>query len=116
MDLAPYRVVIAVFGMDGCGACETYIPRLAERAKRHGWRFHVYEPKKPVPKNAIPILIYDAASPDPQVQELANRYAVSATPATIVLRRGPGSFKVEGGLDDAQIDHLLTIALEARSA
>lgn len=115
MDLTPYKVVIIVFGMPGCGACEAYLPRFSARAARHGRRLHVYRPGRPVPAGAVPILVYDAASPDEGVQDLANRYAISSTPSTLVLRRGPGAFKVEGNLSDAQIDHLLGLALEANA-
>jgi thiol-disulfide isomerase/thioredoxin len=115
MDLTPHKVVVIVFAMPECGACEAYIPRLAARAGKHAGAFQVYPSTRPRAA-AIPILVYDVASPDRDVQALADRYAVSATPTTLVLRRGPGSFKVEGGLDDAQIDHLLHIAREAHTA
>lgn len=116
MDLANYRVVIIVFGMPECGACEAYLPRFSARVARHGRPLHIYRPGKPVPAGAVPILVYDVASPDAEIQALANRYAISATPATLVLRRGPGAFKVEGALDDAQIDHVLALAVEANRA
>lgn len=116
MDLTPHKVVIIVFGMPDCGACEDYLPRFSARVARRGRPLHIYRPGKPVPTGAVPILVYDVASPDREIQALADRYAISATPATLVLRRGPGAFKVEGSLDDAQIDHVLALAVEANQA
>ena len=111
IDLAPHQAVIVVFGMAECPACEGYIPRLVDKAMARGKIFHIYEPGQPIPKGKIPVLIYDAMSPDEGVQELADRYRVEATPSTLVLLRGPGSCKIEGSIDDNQIDHLLDLAV-----
>jgi len=110
VDLTLYSVVIIIFKMEGCGACEGYMPRLVAHLSRP---FYLYEGRK-IPPTGIPVLVYDAASEDPKVQQLANRYAIHDMPATLVLRRGQGAFKVEGALDDAQIDYMLQLAREAR--
>jgi thiol-disulfide isomerase/thioredoxin len=115
VDLSTHRVAVIVFAMDGCGACDHYVPRLVAKAQElntHGYSFAIYEPGKPVPRNAVPILLYDAASMEPEIQKLADRFAVQATPTTIVLSRGAGSFKVEGNLADNQITWLLNMANE----
>lgn len=114
IDLAQTNVVVIVFGMEGCGACEHYIPRLkteAEQLALQGFPF-VVQPTSLIP-GQIPILFYDAASDDKTVQQLADRYEVHATPTTIVAARGPGSFKAEGSLANNQIQWLLMMASEA---
>jgi thioredoxin-related protein len=116
MGLETQKIAIIVFGMDGCPACEHYIPRLvteAETLRGRGYPFVVYQPGITLAPNAIPIVLYDAASADADVQQLADRFAVEATPTTILAARGPGSFKVEGNLANNQIVWLLMMALEA---
>ena len=115
IDLAQTNVVVIVFGMEGCGACEHYIPRLINEANQlaaQGFPF-VVEPAAPLVPGQIPIMLYDAASDDKGVIELADRYKVHATPTTIVMMRGPGSFKCEGSLANNQIQWLLMMASEA---
>jgi thiol-disulfide isomerase/thioredoxin len=114
-DLSAHRAAVIVFAMEGCGACEHYVPRLIAKAQElnaHGYRFTVYEVGKAIPRGSIPILLYDAASLEPEIQKLADRFAVEATPTTIVLSQGPGSFKVEGNLADNQITWVLNMANE----
>jgi thiol-disulfide isomerase/thioredoxin len=115
INLDGTKVVVFVFGMEGCPACEHYIPRLQNEATQlaaQGFPF-VVDPQGPIAPGAIPILFYDAASEDKSVQQLADRYQVHATPTTIVAARGPGSFKVEGSLANNQIQWLLMMAGEA---
>ncbi len=115
VDLDHSNVVVLVFGMEGCGACEHYIPRLvaeAEALRQAGYPI-VVNPSGQLPPNAVPVMIYDAASPDGAVQRLADRFVVSATPSTIVACRGPGSFKCEGSLANNQIQWLLLMACDA---
>lgn len=110
------KVVVIVFGMQGCGACEHYIPRLVNEVTQlghQGYSFVVGGGEVPIPPGSIPVFIYDAASPDSSVQKLADRFGVTATPTTIVACRGPGSFKLEGSLADNQIHWLLMMADEA---
>lgn len=109
------NVIIIVFAMDGCHACEHYVPRLlneAEALRAQGYPFVVYTAGAPLPPGAIPIVIYDAAAQDPEVQKLADRYQVFATPTTIVATRGPGGFKAEGALANNQARWLLIQANE----
>ena len=115
IDLANTKVVVIVFGMEGCGACEHYIPRLKAEATQlaaQGFPF-VVEPMTQLAPMQIPIMFYDAASEDKSVQQLADRYEVHATPTTIVAVRGPGSYKAEGSLANNQIQWLLMMANEA---
>jgi thiol-disulfide isomerase/thioredoxin len=109
------NVIILVFAMDGCPACEHYVPRLlseAEALRAEGYPFVVYTPGMPLAPRTIPIVIYDAATPDSDVQKLADRYAVRATPTTIVVTRGSGGFKCEGSLANNQARWLLLMANE----
>lgn len=93
-DVSNERVLVIVFGMTDCPACEEYIPRFMARAR-------------PFQTNGVPVFVYDVASPDPRLQAFADRYEISGTPTTLVLPRGKGFIKVEGVLDDHQIDDLL---------
>lgn len=116
IDLDKQKVVVIVFAMGECPACENYLPRFiseVEALRAHGYPFVVYVPGQPIAPNAIPVLVYDAGSPDATIQGIADRYGVSATPSTLVLTRGPGSFKTEGALANNQISWLLNMANEA---
>lgn len=114
IDLNGQRVVIAIFAMGECPACENYLPRFVAEAEalreQQGLPFVVYQQGQPLTPDAIPILIFDAASPDVDVQAFADRYEVKATPTTLVLHRGAGSFKTEGSLANNQIQWLLFMA------
>lgn len=109
IDLTRAKAVIVVFVMEGCGACEEYLPRFKAQvaaARRRGQRINFYDDGS-VPEGHVAVVVYDAASPDPSVQALANRFAVQGTPSTVVLPRGPGAFKVEGGVTNSQIQWIL---------
>jgi hypothetical protein len=115
INLSKHSAAVLVFAMEGCGACDHYVPRLVakvEELKRHGYPFVVYSEGVKLGQNAIPVLLCDAASPEPEVQKLADRFEISATPSTVVLARGEGSFKVEGNLADNQIVWVLNMANE----
>lgn len=115
ISLEGVKVIVFVFGMEGCPACEHYVPRMQHEASQlaaQGFPF-VVDPHGPIAPGSIPILFYDAASEDKTVQALADRYNVRATPTTIVATRGPGSIKCEGSLANNQIQWLLMMATEA---
>jgi thioredoxin-like negative regulator of GroEL len=88
------RVVVVVFTIAGCEACEEYKPRFRRLAQH-------YQPY-------VPIMMFDAN--DPQCTDLANRLKVHAVPATFVLRRPTGLIRIEGGIPDSQIAWLLGVA------
>lgn len=114
VDLRHHNVAIIVFAMHECPACEHYVPRLVEQVntlRQRGAPLLVYDHGVTVPPQAIPVLVYDASSEDTEVQKLADRFKVEATPTTIVLSRR-GSFKCEGNLANNQIEWLLTMAIE----
>src|SRR5258706_6962898 len=115
-ELDGQKVVVLVFGMQGCGACDHYIPRLVSEVSQlhqQGYPFVVGGGSIPIPSGAIPVFLYDAASPDVDVQKLAHRFGVTATPTTIVACLGPGSFQLDGSLADNQIHWMLMMADEA---
>jgi len=121
VDLSACKVVVYVFAMDGCPACEHYLPRftaeaqmLNEQFQREGQhtRFWI-NPEVSPPAGVIPVFVYDAASPDANVQALADQFGVQATPTTVIAVRGPGSFKCEGSLANNQIRWILLMASEA---
>lgn len=110
MDLSKVNVLVAVFAMHDCPACEAYTPRLAAAARAYGRPFHVHDGVQLIPRGSIPIIFYDVSQPDPEIASFADRYQVTATPTTLVLVRGPGTLKVEGNLSDDQITHVLQSA------
>ncbi len=119
MNLESQNVVVYVFAMHECPACEHFLPRFIAEAEAlnatlapQGISF-VVNPMTQPPPRSIPILVFDAAAQDDAVQKLADRYSVTATPTTIVATRGPGSFKCEGSLANNQIQWLLLMASEA---
>jgi len=128
LDLSPFRVVVFVFGMPECWACENYLPRFqaclaARGAKRQP--FWTYDPETsptaPSPR-AIPVLFLDASSEDPQISGLADRVGVTGTPCTVVMPLGARSatdprpyntfLKHEGALPTENIEQILDAALE----
>jgi hypothetical protein len=113
IELSNQRALIVIWAMGECPACESYLPRFlaeVEALKQQGYPFFVYEAGQPIPPGSIPVLIYDAASPNVDVQAFADKYQVTATPTTMVLTRGAGSFKVEGSLANNQIAWVLMMA------
>lgn len=116
INLDAQKVVVIVFAMHECPACDHYLPRFlaeVEALKQHGYPFVVYEPDAVLPPGSIPVIVYDAASENVDIQKLADRYKVEATPTTIVVPRGPGGFKCEGSLANNQIQWVLMMASEA---
>ncbi len=119
IDLDAQQVVVIVFAMHDCPACEHYLPRFTHEAAQlsaqlseRGCSF-VVNPETQPPQGVIPVFVFDAASDDAAVQKLADRFGVTATPTTIVAVRGPGSFKIEGSLANNQIQWVLVMASEA---
>ncbi len=99
--------------MGECPACENYLPRFiaeVEALRQQGYPFVVYEPGQPIAQGSIPVLVYDAAAPNVDIQQFADKYQVTATPTTLVLTRGTGSFKAEGSLANNQIQWILMMA------
>lgn len=115
-DLRHTRAVIVVFAMHGCGPCEEYLPRFTkhvERLKRLQYPFVIMRPGGQLEPGQIPVMIYNAAAEDTELQTLADRLGINATPTTALLTRRD-TIKLEGALDDAQIDQLLYAATQAR--
>jgi hypothetical protein len=114
-DLRNTKAVIVVFAMHGCPPCEEYLPRLTERLQEHaagGAPFHVWSPGEPIYPGTIPVLFYDAASKDDELQDFADRLKISATPTTCLLTRA-GTSKIEGSMSPDKIDQLLVSARNA---
>lgn len=88
------RVVVVVFTIDGCGACQEYKPRFRRIAQSY--------------QKHVPIFMMDAN--DPRSADLATRLDVTNVPATFVLRKPTGVIKVEGSIPDSQIAWLLGVA------
>ena len=116
-DLRGTKVIVVVWAMPGCGACDDYLPRFLERVEALKARqvpFHVWVPGEPIAKGSIPVLLCDAASTDEALQDLADKMKVTATPTTCVMTHY-NTAKVEGSVPVDQIDALLLDAHEANS-
>lgn len=118
ISLEAQRAVVLIFAMEDCPACESYIPRVVAEIQAlngqlaaQGTSFVVNPETQPEP-GTVPVFLYDAASPDPEVQKLADRFGVTATPTTVVAARGTGAFKAEGSLANNQIQWILMMAAE----
>ena len=99
IDLTNERVLVALFVQEGCPACEEYLPRferVADRYRRAG----------------MPIIVYDATSTDDELVAFMDRYQIEATPTLLVLRRGPGSRRLDGALTNAETDAVLLDAYQ----
>lgn len=112
-DLSNHKVLIAVFAMPDCGHCEEYLPRFTKKVKELGHPFLIYTAGSDVPPGVIPVLVYNVAVNNVDVQRFADRFQISATPTTLVLRNPIGTFKAEGALDNRQIEALLGLASQA---
>ena len=114
-DLSPHNALVAVFKLEGCPACEDYIPRLFARVQelqRQGASIEVYDPERKGGKKArVIVMVYDLSDAEPEVNRFADRFSISAMPTTVLLPRGPGAFKVEGSLSASQIDSILLRAV-----
>ena len=95
INLDQSSVVIIVFTVPGCGACENYKPRFQQIAQRYAQH--------------VPVIMANAN--DPKYQDLANKYNVDNVPATFVLRKPSGLIRVEGAIPDNQIIWLFEVAL-----
>jgi thiol-disulfide isomerase/thioredoxin len=88
------HVVIVLFTIPGCAACEEYKPRFMRIAKQFQQR--------------IPVVVLDAN--DQRNADLGTRLKVANVPATFVLRRPTGVIRVEGSIPDSQIAWLFGVA------
>lgn len=88
------NIIVIVFSMEGCGACEAYAPTFQRvAASRPDVRSYVY----------------DCNDQRPEVQQLVERFKISSTPTTLVLRRGPGEIREEGELEEAELRALFDV-------
>jgi hypothetical protein len=115
IDLANTRVLVVVWAMPGCGACDEYMPVFTERvaaAQANGAPFKLCPPSKTVAPGEIPVLFYDAASENEELQDFADKLGVTATPTTCMMTRY-GTTKIEGAIPPGEIDKLLYAAHRA---
>ncbi len=87
---------VFVFAMEGCGACEEYLPRFKQIAGPY--------------RRALPIGIYDV-SKGGKPTEFGDKLGVRATPTTIVMDRRGHFHRVVGALADRAIKQLLDRAV-----
>jgi Thioredoxin-like domain len=114
-DVSNAKAVIVVFAMHGCPPCGDFLPRFMERVDTYaanGAPFHVWSPGEEITAGSILVLFYDAASKNDELQDLADRLGVTATPTTCLMTRS-GVSKIEGSIPQDKIDQLLGAALQA---
>lgn len=114
-DLRNTNVVLVVFAMHGCAACDTYLPQFRDQVEdhiAHGAPFRVWSPGQPLRRGEIPVLFYDAAAKDDDLQDFADRLGITATPTTCMLTRA-GAAKIEGAVSSEEVERLLTSAQNA---
>lgn len=88
---------VFVFVMEGCGACEEYLPRFSKIAE-------------PYHAQGLPIGVYDIAKHGREA-EFGTRMGIQATPTTIRMD-GAGRFhKHVGAISDGAIAALLKAAV-----
>jgi thiol-disulfide isomerase/thioredoxin len=97
VDLRNSPIVVVLFTLEGCPACEEYKPRFAKIAKTY--------------QGHVPVVFADAN--DPKFQDLAERLNVEAVPATFMLRRPRGMIRMVGSVSDQQVHWLLGTAARA---
>jgi len=95
--MRPANAVVIVFVMENCPACAEFKPLLEKLAEKY--------------KGQVPMLVYDANDERREVQALADRLGVHATPATYVMRRGPVTpIGVEGVLGEPELEYMFNLA------
>jgi hypothetical protein len=115
-DLSQTRCLIVLFVMQGCSHCVEYKPRfqrLVDGFRSYDAPFDWHKPGQAIRPGAIPVIIYDAASQDPELQAFANQHNVSAMPCTLVLSRSFATIKMDGAISDAELYQLLVAATQA---
>jgi hypothetical protein len=115
VDLRNTSVLIVVWAMPGCGACDQYLPEFTKRVnalKKRGAPLHIYQPGDVLEPGQIPVMFYDAAAENEELQAFADKLGVTATPTTCVMTKR-GTTKVEGAIPPGDIDKLLVDALNA---
>lgn len=115
LDLSQYKVIVVVFGQEGCPACEAYVPQLqarVEQLRAQAQPLWLYDPEQPTPPNVVVVLVYDLAGGDPELQKFADRYKIGGLPTTLVLRSDGGVFRLEGVLATGHIDQMLLTAVQ----
>lgn len=93
------RVVIAVFTMKGCGACEMMYPTVQKLASKYA--------------NCVTTYVIDSESARGRQRELADRHKITATPTTILFRKnGTIAGRKEGVLDENELTTWYETALK----
>ena len=107
------KAMIVVLAMPDCPACIEYKPRfekMVDHFVAHGVPFAYYEPGQAIAKGMIPVLIVDATSTDPNVQQFCDAHNVDAMPTTILLTRSIAPQRIQGSISDDEIYQLLSAA------
>jgi|SRR5882672_8862974 len=107
------KVVIIVFAMHGCPACQDFLPRFynqIEGYQKMGHPFVVYQGEA-LAKGQIPVMVYDSTSQEKSLQDFANLHHVENLPTTLLLPKVGHSMRFEGALSNEQIYTLLNNAI-----
>lgn len=88
------NVLVIMFVLKGCPHCHAQYPHFVKIARKY--------------INKVPAWVLDAD--DSKYQELADRYQITATPTTLVLKKPAGFYKVEGEMSGDEIEQLFARA------
>lgn len=72
----------------------------------------MWSPGEEISPDEIPVIYYDAAAQNDELQNFADRLGITAAPTTCLMTRN-GTYKVEGAIALGDIDKLLIAAQNA---
>ena len=84
-------VLVLMFGMQGCPACDSFLPRFRDVAARHP---------------AVVAYAVDSS----KVEAAADRFRVRATPTTVLLSFGRQADRVEGEASERRLERMFESA------
>jgi thiol-disulfide isomerase/thioredoxin len=90
LDVRQHPVLVLVFVMEGCPACEGYVPKFRQVAERHKTRAFAIDCNKQT--------------------KAADFYKISNTPTTLVLRHGFEIMRKEGELSTTEVENIFRFA------
>lgn len=96
VHLDEYPVLVLLFGMDGCGACDEFLPLFRAASARH---------------RSVPAYAIDCE----RLPDVADRFDVTSTPTIFLLSRGRTLRRFEGAGSLADAEKLFRYAEEIGS-
>lgn len=114
IDLGRYKTLIVVWHMQGCGACEEFIPRVLKQAEAYKSCLGVLvAPNDRAAHIQTPAAILFLDANNPKYTKWAEQYKIESTPTTYVMFRKQQhrNRKIVGAVDDREIVGFLNHAM-----